>query len=54
MWPRHTSNRRILDLATDEQRPHLDRYMKAFAFWHLRCRRYRWQDVYPGLTPIDA
>ncbi|MEU1283605.1 hypothetical protein [Kitasatospora sp. NPDC005856] len=46
--------RRVLDLATDEQRPHLDRYMKAFAFWHLHCRRYRWQDVYPGLTPVDA
>ncbi|MET8542147.1 hypothetical protein ABZW03_16035 [Kitasatospora sp. NPDC004799] len=45
--------RRVLDLATDEQRPYLDRYMTAFAYWHFHCRRYRWQDVYPGLTPID-
>ncbi|MER5541114.1 hypothetical protein ABT072_01230 [Streptomyces sp. NPDC002589] len=44
---------RILDLATDEQRPHLDRYMTGFAHWHFHCRRYRWQDIYPGLTPID-
>ncbi len=45
--------RRVLDLATDEQRPHLDRYMTAFAYWHFHCRRYRWQDIYPALTPID-
>ncbi|MFE2107152.1 hypothetical protein ACFXAF_14945 [Kitasatospora sp. NPDC059463] len=46
--------RRVLALATDEQRPHLDRYMTAFAHWHFHCRRYRWQDVYPGLTPIEV
>ncbi|MER7001082.1 hypothetical protein [Streptomyces sp. NPDC000410] len=45
--------RRVLDLATDEQRPHLDRYMTAFAYWHFHCRRYRWHDIYPGLTLID-
>lgn len=45
--------RRVLDLATDEQRPHLDRYMRAFAYWHFHCRRYRWQDIYPGLAQID-
>ncbi|MFB7518135.1 hypothetical protein [Streptomyces sp. NPDC056144] len=45
---------RVLRLATAEQRPHLDRYMTAFAYWHLHCRRYRWQDVYPGLEMIDA
>ncbi|MGW3935168.1 hypothetical protein [Streptomyces phaeochromogenes] len=45
--------RRVLDLATDEQRPHLDRYMTAFAYFHFHCRRYRWHDIYPGLTPID-
>ncbi|MFJ7067793.1 hypothetical protein [Streptomyces sp. NPDC101115] len=45
--------RRVLDLATDEQRPHLDRYMTAFAYWHFHCRRYRWHDIYPGLAPID-
>ncbi|MBO1413550.1 hypothetical protein [Streptomyces sp. FH025] len=45
---------RILDLATEEQRPHLDRYMTGFTYWQLRCRRYRWQDVYPGLAVIDA
>ncbi|OLZ63810.1 hypothetical protein AV521_37635 [Streptomyces sp. IMTB 2501] len=44
---------RILDLATDEQRPHLDRYMRGFTYWHFHCRRYRWHDIYPGLTPID-
>jgi len=47
------ANRRVLDLATDEQRPHLDRYMTAFAYFHFHCRRYRWHDIYPGLTPID-
>ncbi|MDQ1023131.1 hypothetical protein QF035_000713 [Streptomyces umbrinus] len=47
------SYRRVLDLATDEQRPYLDRYMTAFAYFHFHCRRYRWHDVYPGLTPID-
>ncbi|MFJ6619674.1 hypothetical protein ACIQOW_19125 [Kitasatospora sp. NPDC091335] len=46
--------RRVLGLATDEQRPHLERYMTAFVYWHFHCRRYRWQDVYPGLTPIDG
>lgn len=45
--------RRVLDLATDEQRPHLDRYMTAFAYFHFHCRRYRWHDIYPGLTSID-
>ncbi|MFD9407073.1 hypothetical protein ACFWBN_08625 [Streptomyces sp. NPDC059989] len=45
--------RRVLDLATDEQRPHLNRYMTAFAYWHFHCRRYRWHDIYPGLTQID-
>ncbi|MEV0933100.1 hypothetical protein ACIBMX_39795 [Streptomyces phaeochromogenes] len=47
------AHRRVLDLATDEQRPHLDRYMTAFAYFHFHCRRYRWHDIYPGLTPID-
>jgi hypothetical protein len=45
---------RILDLATEEQRPYLDRYMTGFAYWHLHCRRYLWQDVYPGLRMIDV
>ncbi|MFI9382040.1 hypothetical protein [Kutzneria sp. NPDC052558] len=45
--------RRILELATDEQRPHLDRYLTGFAYWHFHCRRYRWQDIYPDLTPIE-
>ncbi|WP_052707117.1 hypothetical protein [Streptomyces rubellomurinus] len=46
--------RSVLDLATDDQRPHLDRYMTGFAYWHFHCRRYRWSDVYPGLTMIDV
>ncbi|MER7674421.1 hypothetical protein ABTY61_38990 [Kitasatospora sp. NPDC096128] len=41
--------RRILDLADEEQRPHLERYMTGFAYWHFHCPRYRWQDLYPGL-----
>lgn len=45
--------RRILDLATDEQRPHLDRYMTGYVYWHFHSRRYRWQDIYPGLSPLD-
>jgi hypothetical protein len=45
--------RRVLRLATDEQRPHLDRYMMGFAYWHFHCRRYRWNDIYPDLTQID-
>ncbi|WP_405594060.1 hypothetical protein [Streptomyces sp. NBC_01092] len=47
------SYRRILDLATEEQRPHLDRYMTAFIHWHFRSSRYRWQRIYPDLAPID-
>ncbi|MEV6977294.1 hypothetical protein [Kitasatospora sp. NPDC093806] len=46
--------RRVLELATEEQRPHLDRYMTGFAYWHFHCRRYRWQDVYPGLAQIEV
>ncbi|MFI1485458.1 hypothetical protein [Streptomyces sp. NPDC020747] len=46
--------RRVLELADDEQRPHLDRYMTAYAYWHFHCRRYRWHAIYPGLTPIDV
>jgi len=46
--------RRILDLASDEQRPHLDRYMTGYVYWHFHSRRYRWQDIYPGLPPIDT
>ncbi|MER5636621.1 hypothetical protein ABT095_06685 [Kitasatospora sp. NPDC002227] len=46
--------RRTLDLATEEQRPYVDRYLTGFAYWHLHCRRYRWQDVYPGLAMIDV
>ncbi|WP_169811282.1 FAD-dependent oxidoreductase [Nocardia anaemiae] len=45
--------RRILDLATDEQRPHLDRYLIGYVYWHFVCRRCRWQDIYPGLPLID-
>ncbi|GAA4550822.1 hypothetical protein [Amycolatopsis samaneae] len=45
--------RRVLELATEEQRPHLDRYMTGFAYWHFHCRRYRWQHIFPGLTQID-
>ncbi|MER5352162.1 hypothetical protein ABT093_17770 [Kitasatospora sp. NPDC002551] len=48
------AHRRVLDLATEEQRPHLDRYLTGFTHWQLHCRRYRWQDVYPDLTMIDA
>ena len=48
-----TAYRRVLDLATAEQRPHLDRYMLAFAYWHFHCRRYRWHDIYPDLSMID-
>ncbi|GGS74046.1 hypothetical protein GCM10010222_13790 [Streptomyces tanashiensis] len=46
--------RRVLRLANDEQRPHLERYMTAYVYWHLHCRRYRWQDVYPDLAMIDV
>ncbi|MFG2874518.1 hypothetical protein ACGFYU_05795 [Streptomyces sp. NPDC048337] len=46
--------RRVLRLADDEQRPYLERYMTAFVYWHLHCRRYLWQNVYPGLTMIDV
>ncbi|MFF7776217.1 hypothetical protein ACFZCG_17525 [Streptomyces tanashiensis] len=46
--------RRVIRLADDEQRPHLERYMTAYMYWHLHCRRYRWQDVYPDLTVIDV
>jgi hypothetical protein len=44
---------RVLDLATEQQRPHLDRYLTGFAYWHFHCRRYRWQDVYPDLAPME-
>ncbi|ANZ14768.1 hypothetical protein O1L44_02150 [Streptomyces noursei] len=46
--------RRILRLATDEQRPHLDRYMTGFIYWHLRSARYGWQAIQPSLTPLDT
>ncbi|KUO05593.1 hypothetical protein AQJ67_05475 [Streptomyces caeruleatus] len=45
--------RHILALASDEQRPWLDRYMRAFIHWHFRSSRYRWQNVYPGLSPLE-
>ncbi|KPI06586.1 hypothetical protein OV450_3698 [Actinobacteria bacterium OV450] len=45
---------RLLALATDDQRPHLERYAAGYVYFHLRCRRYRWNDIYPGLTPIDT
>ncbi|MGW2485812.1 hypothetical protein ACWCV9_01150 [Streptomyces sp. NPDC001606] len=45
---------RFLALATDDQRPHLERYAAGYVYFHLRCRRYRWNDIYPGLTPIDT
>ncbi|MGW6915353.1 hypothetical protein ACWGB8_16280 [Kitasatospora sp. NPDC054939] len=45
---------RLLALATDEQRPHVERYLGGYVYFHLRCRRYRWNDVYPGLAPIDV
>lgn len=48
-----TAYRRILRLADDGQRPHLDRYMRAYIHWHLRSARYRWQALYPSLTPLD-
>ncbi|MFD4908517.1 isoprenoid biosynthesis enzyme family protein [Kitasatospora purpeofusca] len=48
------AHRRITGLATEEQRPYLDRYMTGYAYWHLHCRRYRWQDVYPDLLPLDG
>ncbi|MBD0695337.1 hypothetical protein BG452_19995 [Streptomyces sp. CBMA123] len=47
-----TAYRRILGLADTEQRPHPERYMTGFAYWHLHCPRYRWQDVYPGLAAL--
>ncbi|GAA1959296.1 hypothetical protein [Kitasatospora viridis] len=46
--------RRILALASEEQRPHLERYLTGFAYWHFHCPRYRWQDVYPELTMIEV
>ncbi|MFD0275350.1 hypothetical protein ACFVHB_15795 [Kitasatospora sp. NPDC127111] len=46
--------RRVLDLATEEQRPHLDRYLTGFTHWQLHCARYRWREVYPALAPLDA
>ena len=46
-----TAYRRVLALATDEQRPHLDRYMRAFIHWHFR---YRWQSIYPCLAPLEV
>ncbi|MFF4368335.1 hypothetical protein [Streptomyces sp. NPDC001594] len=49
-----TARDRILALATDDQRPHLERYTAGYVYFHLRCRRYRWNDVYPALTPIDT
>ncbi|GAA3024704.1 hypothetical protein GCM10020229_39970 [Kitasatospora albolonga] len=48
------ARRRILALATDAQRPHLDRYLTGFAYWHLHSPRYRWQDLFPGLAPIGG
>ncbi|WP_327596769.1 hypothetical protein [Streptomyces chartreusis] len=45
---------RALSPATPEQRPHLDRYMTAFAYWHLHSSRYRWQHIHPHLTPLDT
>ncbi|MFE2325289.1 hypothetical protein ACFXD5_15440 [Streptomyces sp. NPDC059385] len=45
---------RVLRLSTDEQRPHLERYMTAYVYWHLHCRRYRWHDIYPDLAMIDV
>lgn len=47
------AHRRLLALATDDQRPHVDRYMSAFEYFHFHCRRYRWNDIYPDLTPFD-
>ncbi|MEJ8667600.1 hypothetical protein WKI71_00630 [Streptomyces sp. MS1.AVA.1] len=49
-----TAYRRVLALADDEQRRHLDRYMQAFIHWHFRSPRYGWQKIYPGLTPIHV
>ncbi|GGX08910.1 hypothetical protein [Streptomyces noursei] len=47
------AHRRILRLATEEQRPHLDRYMTGFIYWHLRSARYGWQAIRPSVTSID-
>ncbi|MFJ8477940.1 hypothetical protein [Kitasatospora sp. NPDC094011] len=47
------AHQQILRLATDEQRPHLDRYLTGYLHWHLRSPRYRLQDLRPSLTPID-
>ncbi|MFF7167391.1 hypothetical protein ACFZBP_39485 [Streptomyces sp. NPDC008086] len=43
----------ILALASDEQRPCLDRYMRAFIHRHFHSSRYGWQNIYPGLAPVD-
>ncbi|MFI8823947.1 hypothetical protein [Streptomyces sp. NPDC053431] len=45
---------RLLALAADDQRAHLERYVAGYVYFHLRCRRYRWNDIYPALTPIDT
>ncbi|GAA3372928.1 hypothetical protein GCM10017750_00200 [Streptomyces racemochromogenes] len=45
---------RLLALAADDQHPHVERYAAGYVYFHLRCRRYRWNDIYPGLTPTDT
>ncbi|MFI6809063.1 hypothetical protein ACIBO6_29360 [Streptomyces luteogriseus] len=49
-----TAYRRVPALATDEQRHHLDRCMRAFIHWHFHSSRYRWQSIYPGLAPLEV
>ncbi|MEU0213859.1 hypothetical protein ABZ281_01640 [Streptomyces sp. NPDC006265] len=49
-----TAYRGVLALTTDEQRPRLDRYMRAFVHWHFHSSRYRWQSIYPGLAPLEV
>ncbi|MFI5531975.1 hypothetical protein ACIA8O_25925 [Kitasatospora sp. NPDC051853] len=48
------AHQRITALASDAQRPHLERYLTGFAYWHLHSARYRWQDFFPHLTPTGG
>ncbi|EAU67752.1 hypothetical protein STIAU_5020 [Stigmatella aurantiaca DW4/3-1] len=46
----------ILSAAPPEEpvrRSLLENYMKGYFYWHLYSARYRWKDVFPGLTYLE-
>ncbi|WP_197356494.1 hypothetical protein [Streptomyces clavuligerus] len=47
------SERRILALADDVQRPYLAHLMTGYTYWHLHVSRYHWQELDPRFAPIS-